>query len=173
MVGQQLVTLDLDGVLCRPPLGFNPGSRMDKPRGAPGHKGLLWRTEAWRYHGRRPMPGAMQALSQLDAVADWLVLTARAEAARPLTEAWFRRHLGRVPEIRMRPHWRETSAAFKVRLIGELRPRAHFEDDPFTACWAADLGTAVFLIDWPRNRGLSHVRVTRVRDVGAAIPSLT
>ncbi|MBK7328813.1 MAG: hypothetical protein IPI85_06955 [Dehalococcoidia bacterium] len=59
-----LLTFDMDGVLCRPPFGINPGSGRHKRRDAPGQKGLLWATESWRYHFRKPMPGAVEGYKE-------------------------------------------------------------------------------------------------------------
>lgn len=165
-----VITLDLDGVLCRPPFGINPGRGKNKRRDTPGRKNLLWLTERWRYRGRKPMPGAREGLAALQERFDCQVVTARAEVARPYTEAWFARHFGSVPPIHFRPHWRETSAQFKARMVRELKPVAHFEDDPFTAAWVAELGPAVFLVDWPRNRWLEGERIHRVESVASALP---
>ena len=101
-----------------------------------------------------------------------VVVTARGEQARPLTERWFRRYFGRVPDLRMRPSAEETSAQFKVRLIQELQPEAHFEDDPFTAGWVAEVLPRVFLVAWPRNRWLEGDNIVRARSVAAALPLL-
>lgn len=163
-----LVTVDLDGVLCRPPFGINPGPGRNKRRDVPGKAGVLWLTERWRYRGRRPMPGAVEGIRALQASFDVAVLSARGEAARSLTEAWFRRHFGFVPQLYIRPHWRETSAQFKARRVVELGAIAHIEDDPHTAEWLAELVEAVCLVDWPRNRWLAGERIHRIRGIADA-----
>jgi hypothetical protein len=171
-VNERLLTFDLDGVLCRPPFGINPGSGRHKRRDASGRAGLLWLTERWRYYGRRPMPGALEAFAKLEAAYRCVVVTARGEQARGLTERWFRSHLGHVPELQMRPSAAETSAQFKARVIGALGPTAHFEDDPFTAAWVAELVPTVFLVDWRRNRWLNGPNIRRVASVADALPAL-
>ena len=172
-----VVTFDMDGVLCRPPFGINPGSNQGKPRVSEGHKGLLWRTERLRYVGRRPMPGAPEGFALLAGSYDCCVVSARSEEARGLTEAWFGRWFGFVPAIHLRPHWRESSAGFKARRVVELGAVAHFEDDPHTAAWLADLIPAIFLVDWPRNRWLTGVenvhRIREVRDAVAVLERVT
>ncbi len=160
-----VVTFDLDGVLCRPPFGINPGSGRKKRRDALGRKNLLWLTESWRYLGRRPMPGAIEGFRRMSEDFDCKVLSARGARARNLTERWFARYLGFVPEIHLRPGWEETSAQFKVRMVQELGSRAHFEDDPHTALWVAEFVPQVFLIDWPRNRWVTDSRLRRVRTI--------
>ena len=72
----------------------------------------------------------------------------------------------------MRPDWHETPAQFKTRSVGELQPLAHFEDDPFTAEWVAELVPAVFLVDWPRNRHLGGANVHRIQRIAEAAPIL-
>ncbi|MGE0598463.1 MAG: hypothetical protein AB7J35_01385 [Dehalococcoidia bacterium] len=172
MPDRRLVTFDMDGVLCRPPFGINPGTGKGKRRDAPGKKGILWRTESWRYQFRKPMPGAVEGFRSVAKHFECAVLTARGEPARDLTTAWFDRYFGLVPALHIRPHWDETSAQFKARKLGELEPLAHFEDDPFTAEWAAELVEAVFLIDWKRNRKLSGPNIHRVSSITEAIPTL-
>jgi hypothetical protein len=167
-VDRPRLTFDLDGVLCRPPFGINPGTGKHRRRDAPGKKGVLWMTEAWRYHGRRPMPGAVEGFRTFAERYDCVVVTARGYPAEGLTRRWFERNFGFVPELHMRPSWEETSAQFKARKMTELRPLAHFEDDPFTALWVAELVPQVFLVDWRRNRWLTAERVHRVATIGEA-----
>jgi hypothetical protein len=163
-----LITLDLDGVLCRPPFGINPGSGRHRRRDAPGKPNLLWLTERWRYFGRQPMPGAREGLAALRESFDCHIVTARATVAEPHTRRWLARNFGDPPPIHFRPHWRETSAQFKVRMMAELGPVAHFEDDPFTAAWVAEIVPHVFLVDWPRNRWLEGPNIHRIGRLGEA-----
>ena len=172
MPDKPLLTFDLDGVLCRPPFEINPGPGRGKRRDAPGKRGLLWRTEAWRYRGRKPMPGAVAGFRLLGKAFRCEILTARSEVARTLTERWLKRHFGEVPVVHMRPGWQETSAQYKARKVQELSPVAHFEDDPHTAEWLAELIPDVFLVDWPRNRWLDLPNVHRVSVLDDAIPVL-
>ena len=167
-----LLTFDLDGVLCRPPLGINPGTGRDKRRDAPGKEGLLWRTEGWRYRGRKPMPGAVEGFRACQERFRCAVVTARGLPAQDLTRDWFHRHFGFVPELHMRPSWEETSARYKARKMAELQPMAHFEDDPFTAQWLSELLPAVFLVDWTRNRWLQGANIHRVQRVADALSAL-
>lgn len=165
---RSLLTFDLDGVLCRPPFGINPGNGRGKRRDAKGKRNLLWLTERWRYALRRPMPGAREGFLALMEQYDCQVVSARGVEARALTERWFKLHFGFVPPLDLRPHWRETSAQFKARRVGELKPLAHFEDDPHTAEWLAELLPAVFVVDWGRNRWLEGERIHRIRRIEEA-----
>lgn len=167
-----VVTLDLDGVLCRPPFGLNPGRGRHKSRSGVGHRSALWLTERWRYVGRKPMTGAGDGFAALSGQFDCHVLTARSEVARGLTERWLRRHLGAVPRLHMRPTYWETPAQFKARMVQEVGALAHFEDDPQTAEWLAELLPAVFVVDWHRNRGLEGARIHRIHRLVEALPVL-
>lgn len=172
MPERRLLTFDMDGVLCRPPFGINPGSGRSKRRDAIGQKGLLWPTESWRYRFRKPMPGAVEGFKHLAEMFECVVVTARGAAAEGLTRDWFERYVGFVPELHVRPHWNETSAQYKARKMSELKPFAHFEDDPFTAKWTAELIDAVFLVDWKRNRWLEGSNIHRIFRLDEAIPTL-
>lgn len=165
---RKLLTFDLDGVLCRPPFGINPGSNRHKPRRTRGHATILSPTEPYRYFLRRPMAGAVEGFRRLAGPYECHVLTARTERTRRLTERWLERWLGYVPVLHLRAGYDETPAAFKVRRTAELGAFAHFEDDPHTALWVAEGIPHVFLVDWRRNRWLDHPRVHRVRRIAEA-----
>lgn len=167
-----VLTFDLDGVICRPPFGINPGRGERKKRDGEGAKNLLWRTERWRYLGRQAMPGARAGLLALSRKYDCQVVSARSVEAESLTAAWFRRNIGMDPALNLRPGWREKPAQFKVRRIQELGAIAHFEDDAHTAQWLAELLPAVFLVDWRRNRWLEGPNIHRIRGIEDAVPIL-
>lgn len=166
-----IVTFDLDGVLCRPPFGINPG-RLRESGKRSGTSPLLWMTERFRYFGRQPMNGAREGFQAASALAECVVVTARGEAARTYTERWLARHLGTLPKLEMRPHRHEPSPQFKQRIIGELGAAAHFEDDPNTALIVAEQ-VPVFLVDWPRNEGLAGPRIFRVSQIRDAVERLS
>lgn len=169
-MSRPLVSFDLDGVLARPPFGINPGTNRRKRREAPARWDPLWPLERWRYLGRRPMPGAREALEAVSELAEVVVVSARGEAARAATERWLCRSFGQVPTLLLRPSWRERSAQFKARVLAELRPHLHVEDDPHTAAWVAEFLPHVILVDWRRNRWLSGANVHRVRGLGEVPP---
>jgi hypothetical protein len=172
MAGRPVLTFDLDGVLCRPPLGINPGSGRGKNRDVAGRRNILWYTEPGRYLWRRPMPGAVDGLRELCGRYDCRVLSGRAGHSRGHTCRWFEKYFGMVPELYLRPTWRETPAQFKVRMVKELGAFAHFEDDPHTAEWVAELIPQVFLVDWRRNDWLEGPNIHRIRALGDAVPLL-
>lgn len=114
------------------------------------------------------MPGAVDGFKQLAEEFRCVVVTARGGPAEPLTRRWFERYFGFVPELHIRPGWEETSAQFKARKMNELHPVAHFEDDPFTAQWVAELVPQVFLVDWPRNAHLAAANIHRIHRIAEA-----
>lgn len=166
-----IVTFDLDGVLCRPPFGLNPGRLKETDRTRAGKRNFAWLTERFRYYGRSPMPGAAEGIRAISAFADCVVLTARGEATRGHTEAWLRKNLRMSLPLHMRPHWRERPPQFKARKVRELGAAAHFEDDPNTAAWIAER-LPVFVVAWGRNAGLEGERIERVPSVAAAVDAL-
>lgn len=172
MAERPVITFDLDGVLCRPPFGINPGNGRGKSRDTAGKRSILWYTEPGRYLGRRPMPGAVEGFRQVSARHDCRVLSARASHSLDNARRWFKKYFDAAPEIYLRPHWRETPAQFKVRMIQELGSSVHFEDDPHTAAWIAELIPHVFLVDWPRNQQLEGGNIHRVASVVEAVPAL-
>jgi hypothetical protein len=172
MTSPPTLTFDMDGVLCRPPFGINPGAHRTKVRRVEGRRTLLHFTEPYRYFLRRPMEGAVEGFRLLSADYDCRVLTARTEQTRRATEGWFRRWFGMVPALELRTDWRETPAAFKARKTRELGALAHFEDDPHTAAWVAEGIPAVMLLDWRRNRWLDVPNVHRIHRISEAAPLL-
>ncbi|MEO9255122.1 MAG: hypothetical protein ABI305_06255 [Tepidiformaceae bacterium] len=172
MPSRPVLTFDLDGVLCRPPFGINPGRGVNKQRTGEGTKSVLWQTERWRYRGRRPMPGAAAGFRALAAEYDCKILSARSADAVRLTGDWFERYIGLRPEMYLRPDWHEKPAQYKARMVVELGAIAHFEDDAHTAQWVAELLPAVFLVDWWRNRWLEAENVHRIHRLANAIPTL-
>lgn len=172
MAGRPLVTFDIDGVLCRPPFGINPGGPNARSRDPVRIPRLSWPVERWFYGWRRPMPGAREGFHAIAARFAIATVSARAESARGVTGRWLERELGASPPLHLRPTWRERSSAFKARVIPALGAFAHFEDDPNTALLLAARIPCVFLVDWPRNRGVAHPGVHRIGRIAEALPLL-
>lgn len=163
-----LVTIDMDGVLCRPPFGLNPGTGRNKRRDKGGKWNVLWPLERVRYLGRKPMAGAQEGLDGLLAEYRCEVLSARSTAAEGYTRGWVRSKLGADLRMNLRPHWRETSARFKARMAVELGASVHIEDDPHTARWLSELIPHVLLVDWPRNEWLDGDNIHRITSIDEA-----
>ena len=118
------------------------------------------------------MPGVREGLRLLGERFECQVVSARSVDASGYTSSWFRRFIGVEMPLNLRPEYSEKPAQFKARCVAELKPIAHFEDDPHTAAWLAELLPAVFLVDWPRNRWLDLPNVHRINRLEEALPVL-
>lgn len=179
MSDRPLLTLDLDGVICSPPLGINLGihrSFLDPDAVPPATRVLPSRLgvvlDTLRFEFRRPLAGVREALQSLAGSHRLVLLTGR----RSSPARWLRRHAldNNLDEIVIN----ETSlpsAHFKLRMVGELAASAHVDDDGRTAQLLAQRSSvAVFLRDWPRNRGLALApKVRRVADLAELARILT
>ena len=167
-----LVTFDVDGVLCRPPFGINPGGPSAHATAHARFPRPTWPLERWLYGWRRPMPGAREGFRAIAERFECAAVSARGETARAVSEAWLTRALGASPALHLRPSWRERSSVFKARVVPALGSLAHFEDDPSTALLLAERIPHVFLVDWPRNRGVEGANIHRIRRIAEALPIL-
>ena len=118
------------------------------------------------------MPAAAEGFRAVAEHFECAMVSARGEAARSSTEAWLHRYFGARGPLHLRSAWRERSSAYKARVIPTLGPLAHFEDDPNTALVLAQLIPLVFLVDWPRNRGVAASNIHRVERIADALPIL-
>ena len=114
------------------------------------------------------MPEAVKALSEFQKSYRCVIVSARSEAARKETEAWLEKYFQQVPDLFLRPTWRETPSVYKARVIQELSSLAHFEDDPRTAILLTNHVSQVFLIAWPRNSEISGEQIQRIEKIGDA-----
>ena len=114
------------------------------------------------------MPEAAKALSEFQKSYRCVIVSARSEAARKETEAWLQKYFQQVPDLFLRPTWRETPSVYKARVIQELSSLAHFEDDPRTAILLTNHVPQVFLIAWPRNSEISGEQIQRIEKIGDA-----
>jgi hypothetical protein len=185
-----ILGLDLDGVLVRPPLGWNMAisRRLALPplpaEVPPLRLDTRWQRSYWlaragfevaRYLGRRPLPGVAEALAALATVRRLEVVSSRRWLVRPLVRRWLERH-GLAPYIAA-IHLNDRplrGPQFKLWLLRDRGIAEHVDDDGATAFYLASRGIAtVYLCDWPRNRGLPYpAGVRRVRglpDVAALL----
>jgi len=166
-----ILTIDLDGVLCQPPLGINMGiseTFLDptfepRPARVPPHW-LSSTADPLRFNLRRPLPEAWSALGMLRPVRQLVILTGR----RSSPGWWLRRH--RLLTLVDRVVVNESalrSPHYKLRELEALGAADHIDDDGRTAQLLAQRGSArVFLRDWPRNRNAAYDgRVIRVPDI--------
>ena len=183
-----LISFDLDGVLVRPPFGWNPamrryaqispdyvGTRTSAPHASTRWDRVLGATYyRARYARRRLMPGAREALEAAAGRYRVVVLSARSARGRAQTEAWLRRQgfLSYVEGVVLNDT-RMLASHHKLGAVRRLGIVRHIDDDVTTAVLLARAGVAVDLVDWPRNRGLSMPPgVTRRADLHALCAAL-
>ena len=166
-----VLTIDMDGVFCRPFFGWNVGISSDfldpdaEPR--PARVSPRWvRTplDTLRFNPRRPLPDARTGLARLREVRQLVVVTGR----RTYPRWWLRRH--GLSDLFDRVMVNETplrSPHYKLEALDRLGAAEHIDDDPRTAQLLAQRSrTRVFLRTWPTNAGTElDPRVQRVRDL--------
>jgi len=163
-----LITIDLDGVICAPILGWNAGIHrtfLDADAPPP----VASRPPRWlgdpldwlRFEVRRPLPEAREALSRLHRLRRVVVLTGRRSAPR----RWLRRYgMAQFVDDVLINATDRASPHYKLEAIARLGAAEHIDDDGRTAQLLAQRSEArVYLRDWPRNRDLDfHPGVIRV-----------
>ena len=166
-----VLTIDMDGVFCRPFFGWNVGisSHFLDPHAEPrlarvSPKWVRTPLDALRFNPRRPLPDARTGLARLRKVRRLVVVTGR----RTYPRWWLRRHglihlFDRVMlhETPLRnPH-------YKLEALDLLGAAEHIDDDPRTAQLLVQRSkTRVFLRTWPTNADTElDPRVQRVRDL--------
>lgn len=177
------LALDLDGVIVRPPLGWNVaiGRRLDLPVLPEAVQGIgthtPWGRRYWlaragfevaRYSGRSPLPGVREALPELAALRRLVVVSGRRWVVRPLVRRWLARNglADYVADVYLNDV-ALPSAQFKLWTLRRLQIGEHVDDDGSTAYYLASHSAAVvYLCQWPRNRGLPYpANVRPVRDL--------
>ncbi|MEE9249055.1 MAG: hypothetical protein V3U79_10215 [Dehalococcoidia bacterium] len=177
------IGIDLDGVVCRPPLGLNiaigrgpyPGSSVEPVRASESAspekslsrslKTVLLRL---KYTGRRPMADAKSGLLAIGEHRTLVLITSRNGLVHQLVESWLSKHglLSLFEEV----HTNDTglpSPEFKWRTLSGLGIGEFVDDDGRVADLLSRKGLKrVYLRDWPRNRGYRYsTSVTRVRSL--------
>ncbi len=171
--GLPLLTVDMDGVVCRPPFGRNLGihrSFLD-PDAPPARASLppRWLSQIVdhaRFDLRRPLAGAREALQELRELRTVVLLTGR----RSPPGQWLGWHgFGALLDGVVINDTQFASPHFKLEAIAELGAVGHIDDDARTVQLLAQRSKAQpYLRDWPRNRELPlDPRVQRVADLGA------
>ncbi|MBX7110457.1 MAG: hypothetical protein K1X87_01245 [Dehalococcoidia bacterium] len=171
MTVRPVTTLDFDGVICRPILGWNVGISREflDPEAAPRPASVPPRwfsrpADYLRFNFRRPLPGVARALEELHDIREVVILTGRRTDPGP----WLRRHglEGSIDRIVVNST-ELRSAHFKLHMVRQLEAAEHLDDDGRTVQLLAQRSpTRIYLRDWPRNRGLPFTAgVTRVADL--------
>jgi uncharacterized HAD superfamily protein len=176
------ITIDMDGVICRPTLWLNLAISRDVERPLefphPRHstsRPIIGRlvssdvVKTMRYAWRPAMPRLREGLASLAEVRRLVLLTGRPESTRHLTEQWLVRH-------RVRDYFAEVvlndrglpNASFKLLTKQERGGKEHVDDDGRVAYFLArDAGQTVFLISYTANASLPYP--STVRRVGSIL----
>lgn len=171
-----LVTVDMDGVLCQPLLGWNATAHgpVTAPERVPPSgrlKRWLWQTERVRYIGRRRMAGADGFLRTLAPHYRLYLLTARGMPFGLRAQGWLKRNRmwESLSGLVFREGPEQPPYAFKAAVVGALAPGWHVDDDGRTALevWR-ETNRPVLLIAWPQNAGLYPTGITRVDGLAGA-----
>lgn len=165
------LTIDMDGVLCRPVSWFNFVISRDvrtvpdlvvptaPPRRRLHHRVLDTRVAQLLHYSWRPaLPLVREGLAELSNVRRLVLLSGRPHVARPATERWLSRN-------GLRDYFSEVilndrgvpNATFKLLVARERAVGEHIDDDGRVAYVLAHEGNrTVYLISWVGNAGLSY-----------------
>jgi hypothetical protein len=192
LVGMALpeITVDMDGVLCRPISWVNLVISRDltRPpdlagRKRSGSRPILMQlmdtdlVKLLRYAWRPPLAGVREGLAALAEVRTVILLSGRPESARDETERWLERHQVREYFSQVLLNDRGLpNASFKLLTVRERGSREHIDDDGRVAYFLArDAGQTVYLVSWVGNAGLTYPpsvhRVGSLREAAEAIRS--
>lgn len=165
------IAFDLDGVICRPPLGFNLAiSRSLRTQPLPaeisereadrirGLHLLRYGFETLKYFGRRPLPDARDGLEAVSELRTPIIVTARNAIGRPIIERWLEIHGLRqyIADI-VGNNTRLSPGQHKLRIALQRGIREHVDDDGSVAYYLARNGLErVYLREWFFNRGLPY-----------------
>jgi len=175
------ITIDMDGVLCRPISWFNLVISRDVQRpldlaggfrsGSSSIPHRIVETDLGkiiRYSWRPPMPRLREGLASLAEVRSLVLLSGRPETSRKETERWLVRHQVReyFSEVLLNDRGLP-NASFKLLTTRERGGKEHVDDDGRVAYFLArDAAQTVFLISWLGNAGLPYPpTVRRVRSL--------
>ena len=175
------ITVDMDGVLCRPISWINLVISRDltSPLDLTEHvhsgstavskrvvnTGLV---KQLRYAWRPPLARVREGLAALAEVRSVVLLSGRPESARGETERWLERHQVKryFSQILLNDRGLP-NASFKLLTVRERGSREHIDDDGRVAFFLArDANQTVYLVSWIGNAGLSYPpTVQRVRSL--------
>lgn len=179
------IAFDLDGVLCRPPLGFNVAiSRRLHTRPLPSdfvrhdsdearsHSILKLGFESLKYRGRQALPDAREGLKAVAEFRRPVIVTARSWVGKQLIDAWLTRHGMREFIEDIVPNNTNLSPSMhKLRVAREHGFREHVDDDGAVVFYLAhhDDLERIYLRNWWLNQGISFpekvVRVSTISDI--------
>ena len=172
-----LIGIDMDGVICRPPLGLNlpiaPGPYRERPSSPASRRvplGLgrlaLGAFLRLKYFARRPLPDALAGIKAICEHRTPVLITSRNGAGMELIYSWLRRYgfIDMFGDVHANSLGLP-SPDFKWHMCSHLGIEEFVDDDGRVADLLSRKGLKkIFLRDWPRNRGYDYLpNVTRVK----------
>ena len=165
--------VDLDGVICRPPLGLNiligkgpyeghlnpHGTYMDSAkRGKLGSSPIISFLQKVKYIRRSPLPDAPEGLRAIKEHRDMILITSRNSLVQKRVEHWLERHgIRELFDAVHTNHLGIPSPEFKWHMVSQQGIDEFIDDDGRVADFLARRGLRrVYLRDWPRNRGYKY-----------------
>ena len=175
-MNKPLIGIDMDGVICRPPLGLNvpiaPGPyetrpRVSKRKETPSGARLMAMKLLLKlkYYGRKPLEDARDGIASIREFRTPVLVTSRNGLGTGLIEQWLKVH--GFLELFREVHSNSLglpSPDFKWHMCSELGIEEFVDDDGRVADLLSRNGLKrIYLRDWPRNRGYNYgENVTRV-----------
>ena len=178
-----IIGVDMDGVICRPPLGINIRIGRGPYEGTTNEDGLVSPLPAYKprsssimvviqtlkYLGRRPLPEARAGLVAIKEHRDLVLITSRSGLVHRLVVSWLLRN--GMLDMFEAVHTNNTglpSPEFKWHMLSKQGVQEFIDDDGRVADFLARRGLRrIYLRDWPRNRGYQYPEsVIRVSTLG-------
>ena len=176
------IGIDMDGVICCPPLGLNlpiaPGPyrtshQPSSKRTSSSRAGLIALKVLLRlkYYGRKPLPDALSGIREISKYRTPILVTSRNGHGSDIILSWLKANgfLEFFNDVHSN-NLGLPSPDFKWRICSELGIEEFVDDDGRVADLLSRNGLArVFLRDWPRNRGYDYsenvIRVNSIPDI--------
>ncbi|MEI6046130.1 MAG: hypothetical protein WCS37_17400 [Chloroflexota bacterium] len=168
-------SFDLDGVICRPPLGMNQvlGRKLhldelpetvrllNSPPTSAARKNYLKMRglfETVKYFGRKPMPLAREGIIEICNYRTPLIITGRSFLAHRVIEIWLAKYNMNQYFAGIYPNNTALrTRKYKLHMLRRLNIGEHADDDGEITHYLAMKGIPhLYLRDWSRNAGLPY-----------------
>lgn len=171
MTKKTILTIDFDGIICRPMFNKNWGihSTPLNPNQLTEHAMIVprWWGNAWdhiRFNKRSLLPDTVEALENLAQLRTLILLTGRRSSPEKWLIKYNLTHYFSDIIINTGPY---KSAYHKLNYIQSLKATEHIDDDPRTVWLLSQYSDAtIFLQNWPKNQNLKiHKPIERVNNL--------
>ena len=159
MTQKPILTIDFDGIICRPIFNKNwgihstptdPSKMADLATITPRWWGDLW--DHIRFDRRQILPNTIEALENLTCLRTLILLTGRRSSPEKWLIKYKLSHYFSDVIINTSPY---KSAYYKLKYIQSHEVKEHIDDDPRTVWLLSEHSKAkIFLRNWPENHNL-------------------